>query len=325
MTTTDASAHIPDLRVEIAPRGKHGLVLRNPVMTASGTFGNAIEFARLVDVSRLGAIVSKGVTLRPRTGNPAPRTVETPAGMLNSIGLQNIGIDALIRDVAPVWATWDVPAIINIAAERIGDYAEIAARLDGVPGVAAIELNISCPNVESGLEFGRDPRAAADVTAAVRRRCGLPLIVKLTPNTAAELDIARAVVEAGADALCVANTLLGMAIDVGARAPVLARGAGGLSGPAVRPLILRMVWDIAGAVDVPIVASGGVTLGDDAAQYLLAGASAVQVGTASFRDPGAASRVLDELTAILRAQGVRELREIVGAARDKLAKAHDGV
>lgn len=326
MTTIERPASSLDLSVELAPRQKRGLPLRNPVMTASGTFGNAVEFARAVDVGRLGAIVSKGVTLRPRAGNATPRTVETPAGMLNSIGLQNIGVDAIIRDVAPIWAAWDVPAIVNISAERAGDYVELASRLDGVPGVAAIELNISCPNVDSGLEFGADPRAAAGVTAAVRRTCGLPLIVKLTPNTGDIVAVARAAADSGADALCVANTILGMAIDVRARRPVLARGAGGLSGPAIRPIILRMVWDVAGAVDVPIVASGGVATGEDALAYLLAGASAVQVGTASFRDPGAALRVLDELTALLRDTGVTRLDEIVGAARGTLIGENgDGV
>jgi len=321
---TKATLASPDLAVVLAPRGKHGLALRNPVMTASGTFGNAVEFAGAVDVGRLGAIVSKGVTLRPRTGNPTPRTVETPAGMLNSIGLQNIGVDALIRDVAPVWATWAVPAIVNIAADRVDDFAELAARLDGVAGVAALEVNISCPNVDNGLEFGADPAGAAAVTRAVRRRTGLPLIVKLTPNTGDIAGVARAAEEAGADALCVANTLLGMAIDVRRRRPVLARGRGGLSGPAIRPVILRMVWDVAGATSVPIVASGGIATGNDALQYVLAGATAVQVGTASFREPAAPLRVLDELTAALPTLGASSLREMTGAARGMIDGSGDG-
>ncbi len=317
MMTPPRVAHI-DLSVDLAPHQKLGLPLRNPVMTASGTFGNAVEFAHAIDVGRLGAIVSKGVTLQPRGGNPTPRTAETPAGMLNSIGLQNIGVEALIREVAPVWATWGLPAIVNIAAERVGDYEALASRLDGVPGVAALEVNISCPNVDNGLEFGADPKGAAAVTSAVRRRCALPLIVKLTPNTGDIVAVARAVEEAGADAVCVANTLLGMTIDVRTRRPVLARAVGGLSGPAVRPLILRLVWEVAAAVDLPVVASGGVTTGDDALEYLLAGAAAVQVGTASFREPGAALRVLDDLTLLLRGQGVGRMDEVIGAARGKL-------
>ncbi|MSQ61226.1 MAG: dihydroorotate dehydrogenase [Dehalococcoidia bacterium] len=325
MTTTPRdAATTPDLTVQIAATGKQSLALRNPVMTASGTFANAVEFAHAIDVQRLGAVVSKACALQPRGGNPTPRTVETPAGMLNSIGLQGIGIDALLRDVAPVWATWRVPAIVNIVGERIDEYAELARRCDGVPGIAAIEVNISCPNVENGLEFGSSPHLAAQVTQAVRHNCGLPVIVKLTPNADA-VAVARAVQDAGADALCVANTLLGMAIDVRTRHLVLPRGSGGLSGPAVKPIILRLVWEVYRVAAVPIIASGGIARGVDALEYILAGASAVQVGTASFRDPNAALTVLDELTELLAAQGVTRLSEIVGAAHGTIEAHQDGV
>ena len=325
MTTTPPDAATgPNLSVQIAAQGKQSLLLRNPVMTASGTFANAVEFARTIDVQRLGAIVSKACALQPRGGNPTPRTVETPAGMLNAIGLQGIGVDALLRDVAPIWATWQVPAIVNIVGERIDDYAELAQRFDSAPGIAAIEINISCPNVENGLEFGSSPRLAAQVTAAVRRNCGLPIIVKLTPN-ADVVEVARATQDAGADALCVANTILGMAIDARTRRPVLPRGSGGLSGPAVKPIILRLVWEVYRVANVPIIASGGIVSGADALEYILAGATAVQVGTASFRDPNAALTVLDELTELLSSQGVAHLSEIVGAAHGTIEAQQDGV
>ena len=222
-----------DLSVDLVSGGKRSLSLANPVMTASGTFGNGLEYARLIDIQRLGAIVSKAITLRPRRGNVQPRIAETPAGMINSIGLQNIGIEAVLRDVAPVWAGWLVPVIANIAGETVGDYAQLARRLDGVPGVSGIEVNISCPNVESGLEFGIDPRAAHEVTRAVRRETALPLLVKLTPNVADIAGMARAITDGGADALTLINTMPALRIDVEARRPALGWGSGGLSGPAL--------------------------------------------------------------------------------------------
>ncbi|HEY8489878.1 MAG TPA: tRNA-dihydrouridine synthase, partial [Dehalococcoidia bacterium] len=204
-----------NLSVDLAPGSKRGLTLANPVMTASGTFSNGLEYAAVLDIGRLGAVVSKGVTLRPRRGNPQTRTCETPAGMLNSIGLQNIGVEALVRRVAPVWATWSVPVIVNINGETVAENAELAARLEGVPGVSALELNLGCPNVDvGGMEFGQDPDLAAEVTRAVLRETTLPVIVKLTPNVGDIVAVARAVAEAGAHALCLINTVLGMAIDV---------------------------------------------------------------------------------------------------------------
>ena len=303
-----------DLSVDLVPGGKRSLSLRNPVMTASGTFGNGLEYARILDIQRLGAIVSKAITRKPRKGNVQPRIAETAAGMINSIGLQNIGIAAILKDVAPVWATWEVPVIANIAGETVNDYAELAARLDGVPGVSGLEMNISCPNVESGMEFGVDPRAAAEVTAAVRRQSGLPLIVKLTPNAADVVGIARAVADSGADALTLINTYPAMKIDVRTRKPALGWGSGGLSGPALKPIAIRLVYQVARAVSVPIVGCGGITTGEDAVEYLMAGASAVQVGTATFANPRACLDVLEGIETFMTDTGVESVGELIGAA-----------
>lgn len=315
---------MPSLAVDLVPAGKRSLSLANPVMTASGTFGNGIEYSRLIDIQRLGAIVSKAISLKPRRGNPQPRIAETAAGMINSIGLQNIGVEAVVREVAPVWATWKVPVIANIVGDTVGDYAALARRLDGTPGVAGIEMNISCPNVESGLDFGVDPRAAAAVTAAVRRETGLPLIVKLTPNVTDIVAMARVIVDAGADALTLINTYPAMKIDVRTRKPALGWGSGGLSGPALKPIAVRLVYQVAKAVDVPVIGCGGIVSGEDAAEFLMAGASAVQVGTATFRNPRASLDVLEELEAFMRAEGVGDVRELIGAAlpaREKAAAA----
>jgi dihydroorotate dehydrogenase (NAD+) catalytic subunit len=304
-----------NLNLDLAPGRKRGLPLANPVMTASGTFGNGLEHLKIFDIQRLGAIVSKAVTLRPRRGNVQPRIAETAAGMINSIGLQNIGLRAILRDVAPVWATWRVPVVVNIAGESVDDYADLARRLDGAPGVSGLELNISCPNVEDGLEFGTDPAAAAEVTAAVRRRTTLPLIVKLTPNASDVVAVARVVVDAGADALTLINTFPAMSIDVEARRPALGWGSGGLSGPALKPIALKMVYDVAGAVDVPIIGCGGIMCGRDAVEYLMAGASAIQVGTATFRNPQAPLDVLEGLEEFMREHGVEDVRDLTGAAQ----------
>jgi len=304
-----------NLSVDLAAGRKSSLLLANPVMTASGTFGVGLEYVKVFDIQRLGAIVSKAVTLRPRRGNPQPRIAETAAGMINSIGLQNVGLKALLRDAAPTWATWRVPVIVNIAGESVDDYAELARRLDDGQGVSGLEVNISCPNVEEGLVFGTDPRVAAEVTAAVRRQTTLPVIVKLTPNAADVVAVARAVVDAGADALTLINTFPAMAIDVEARRPALGWGSGGLSGPALKPIAVKMVYDVAGAVDVPIIGCGGIMCGRDAVEYLMAGASAVQVGTATFRNPRAPLDVLEGLEAFMQEHGVEDVRELVGAAR----------
>jgi dihydroorotate dehydrogenase (NAD+) catalytic subunit len=311
------------LSVDLAPQRKYGLSLINPVMTASGTFSNGVEYRRVFDVDRLGAIVSKGTTLRPRRGNAQPRTAETPAGMLNSIGFQNIGLQALIRDIAPLWDAWEVKAIVNILGDTPGEYAEMACDLDGVPGVDALELNISCPNLElGGMEFGVDPDAAAEVTAVAMRATQLPVIVKLTPNVTDVVSIARAVESAGADALCVSNTILGMSIDIRTRKPRIGRGFGGLSGPAVKPVILRQVYQVAGAVSIPVIASGGIMNGADAIEYLMAGATAVQVGTATFTNPRAPLDVLEGIERWLESEGIGDVAEIIGAARSVPMATH---
>ncbi|MEE8421141.1 MAG: dihydroorotate dehydrogenase [Dehalococcoidia bacterium] len=305
-----------DLSLDLARTHKQDLHLKNPVMTASGTFSNGLEFAHHFDVDRLGAIVSKGTTLRPRRGNPQPRTVETPAGMINSIGFQNIGVGKLIREVAPVWERWDVPALVNIMGDTVAEYGQLAARLDGVPGVAGIEVNISCPNVDrGGLEFGQEPEPARAVTDEILRNTSLPFTVKLSPSVSDIRPVAEAVADAGAGALTVANTVKAMAIDIDRRRPAIATVFGGLSGPAIKPIALRNVYLAASVTDVPVIASGGIASGRDAIEFLMAGASAVQIGTATFRDPGAPWRILDEIVAWCEAEGVTRLQEIVGVAR----------
>ena len=304
-----------NLSVELAPRCKRGLFLANPVMAASGTFGYGLEMAKELDIQRLGAIVCKGTTLRRRRGNPQPRMVETPAGMLNSIGLQNMGVEALIRDIAPVWATWRVPVVVNIAGESIEEYARLARRLDGVPGVSGLELNISCPNVATGLAFGSSPQMAAGVTAAVRRETTLPVIVKLAPNVSDIVSVAQAAADAGADALTLTNTLPAMAIDVRSRRPVLGWAFGGLSGPSLKPIALRLVYQTAAEVDVPLIGCGGIMTGLDAIEYIMAGATAVQVGTATFVNPRATLDVLDGIERFMEEEGIADLHQLIGAAR----------
>ena len=305
-----------NLAVQLAPNNQRGLLLKNPVMTASGTFGYGTEYADFVDIQRLGAIVCKGTTPEPRDGNPQPRLAETPSGLLNSIGLQNIGVEALVKEKAPMWASWRVPVIVNIAGESVGDYAKLAARLDGVTGVCALEVNIGCPNVKSGgMEFGTDPRAAAAVTDAVKKASSLPVIVKLTPNVTSVVGIAEAVADAGADALCLINTLRGMAIDVSARKPSLGNICGGLSGPAIKPVALHMVYQVACSVKLPIVGCGGIMSAQDALEFIMAGASAVEVGTAQFVNPRALLDVLEGIEEFMRREGVKDISELIGAAR----------
>jgi len=285
-------------------------------MTASGTFGYGIEYSHLVDIQRLGAIVCKGTTLEPRGGNPQPRLAETTGGVLNSIGLQNIGIKALIKEKAPVWATWQVPVIVNIAGETVADYVQLAKELEGVAGVSGLEVNISCPNISAGcLEFGADPALAAEATAAVKSATSLPVMVKLTPSTGNIAGVAQAVAEAGADAISLINTLKGMAIDIVRRRPFLGNKTGGLSGPAIKPVALAMVYEVAGAVTIPVVGCGGIMTASDAIEFLMAGASAVQVGTATLANPRAALDVLEGIEAFMKKEGFNNLTEIIGAAR----------
>jgi dihydroorotate dehydrogenase (NAD+) catalytic subunit len=311
-----------DLSVDLAPaRGapEHGgLRLANPILVASGTFGYGIEYGEVVDVQRLGAICCKGTTLRPRAGNPPPRVTETPGGMLNSIGLQNPGVDAVIEKYGSVWASWTVPVIVNVAGESIEDYVEVARRLDGVPGVAGIELNISCPNVgKGGLQFAIDRDAARAVTAAVRRATQLPLLVKLSPNVADVRPIAKAIEEAGADAISAINTLSGLAVAPDRTRAFLGNTYGGLSGPAIKPVALRIVYEVAQVVSIPIVAIGGVTSIDDVLDFLACGAVAVQVGTAIFADPELPVRLADELRAVCLRRGLESYRPLVGTALPK--------
>ncbi len=304
------------LSVQLAPQNSRGLLLANPVLTASGTFGYGDEYADLFDIQRLGAIVCKGTTLEPRQGNPQLRIAETAAGVLNSIGLQNDGIDALIAEKAPIWAKWRVPVIVNIAGDAIDDYARLAERLDSVPSVSGLEVNISCPNVTAGgAEFGAEPGPAASVTAAVRKATSLPVIVKLTPNTSDVVTVAEAVANAGADAVSLINTIKGMVIDIADRRPSLGNIYGGLSGPAIKPVALRMVYEVAGAVDIPVVGCGGIATASDAIEFLMAGASAVQVGTASFTIPTATIDVLDGIERFLTEHGIIDVADLVNAAR----------
>jgi dihydroorotate dehydrogenase (NAD+) catalytic subunit len=286
-------------------------------MTASGTFGNGLEYAKVFDVQRLGAIVSKAVTLRPRSGNPQPRIWETAGGMLNSIGLQNPGLEAIVSQVAPIWASWSVPVVVNIAGESVAEYADLARRLDGVPGIGGLELNVSCPNVANGLEFGSDPGLVAVVTRAVIQETTLPVVVKLTRNATDVVAVAQAAVRAGADALTLINTFPAMGIDVGRRRPALGWGSGGLSGPALKPIALKVVYDVAGVVDVPIIGCGGIATGLDAIEYIMAGATAVQVGTATFSNPRAPLDVLEGIEAFLHHEGPEDVRQLIGVARDR--------
>ena len=305
-----------NLSVQLAPHSKRGLKLKNPVMTASGTVGYGTEYAELVDIERLGAIVTKGTTLSPHSGNPQPRLVETASGLLNSVGLQNIGIDALIKEKAPIWATWRIPVVVNIAGESIEDYAELARRLEGVGGVSGIEVNISCPNVaRGGMEFGVSPQAAAEVTRAVKSQTTLPVIVKLTPNVTDIAQLARAVEEAGADAISLINTLRGMAIDITERRPFLGGITGGLSGPAIKPIALYMVYQVAQAVAVPVIGCGGIASANDAIEFIMAGASAVQVGTATLVNPSAPIEVLDGIERFMEREGIADIAQLIGVAK----------
>jgi len=265
----------PQTTVQIAPRHKKGLLLKNPVMTASGTFGYGTEYGEFFDIEQLGAIVCKGTTLEPRAGNPQPRLFETASGVLNSIGLQNIGAEALITEKAPLWAKWRVPVIVNIAGDTIDDYAALAAKLDGIAGISGLEVNISCPNVKAGgAAFGADASTAAAVTTAVKKATSLPVIVKLTPNNTDILRVAAAVETAGADALTVTNSLKGMAIDIEKRQPVFANKTAGLSGPAIKPVALALVYEVSRTVSIPVIGCGGIYTARDALEFIMAGARA---------------------------------------------------
>ncbi len=299
----------PDLRVSLGP-----LTLRNPVMTASGTFGYAQEFEDLVAFEQLGAVVTKTVTLEPREGNPPPRIAETPCGMLNSIGLANVGVDAFIREKLPFLSGLETAVVVNVAGKTPEEFVQVVERLEPEAGFDAFELNFSCPNVkEGGLAFSSDPEVTLRVTQAVRRLTKRCLIVKLTPNVTDIATVAQAAEDGGADAISAINTLVGMAVDVRTRKPKLATVTGGLSGPAIRPVGVARVWQIAQRVSVPIVGIGGITSAEDALEYLIAGATAVQVGTATFVDPTTAQRVVEGLQAYCTENGVERITDLIGS------------
>ncbi|MBQ6037042.1 MAG: dihydroorotate dehydrogenase [Bacteroidaceae bacterium] len=298
-----------DLRVNIG-----NLALKNPVMTASGTFGYGEEFADLVDLSAIGGIIVKGTTLHKREGNPYPRMAETPSGMLNAVGLQNKGVHYFVDHIYPRIKGIDSQMIVNVSGSCVEDYAETAAIINDLEKIPAIELNISCPNVKhGGMTFGVQPQAAAEVVSAVRKAYKKTLIVKLTPNVTDITEIAKAVEGAGADAVSLINTMLGMAIDVEKRKPILSTVTGGLSGPAIKPVALRMVWQVAKAVGVPVVGLGGIMNADDAIAFLLAGATAIEIGTANFIDPAVTVKVAEGINAYLDRHGYHSVKEIIGA------------
>ena len=298
-----------DLRTSI---GK--LELANPVMTASGTFGYGTEFADFVDLDRLGGIIVKGTTLFHREGNPYPRMAETPAGMLNAVGLQNKGVDYFCEHIYPTIKDYRTNMIVNVSGSAIEDYVATAERINALESIPAIELNISCPNVkQGGMAFGVTAKGAEEVVRAVRQVYDKTLIVKLSPNVTDITEIARAAEAAGADSVSLINTLLGMAIDAERRRPLLSTVTGGMSGPAVKPIALRMVWQVAKAVKIPVVGLGGITNGTDAIEFMLAGASAIEVGTANFIDPAVTGKIIDEINAYLDRHGFASVRDIIGA------------
>jgi len=288
------------------------LKLANPIAVASGTFGYAREMADKLDLSRLGAILPKTITQEPRPGNPPPRTHETASGLLNSIGLDNDGIEAFIRRQMPLMADLDSAIIVSIAGRSIEQYGEMAQRLDEVPGVAALELNISCPNVSGGVDFGTNPKMCEAVVEAVRAKCSLPVLSKLTPNVTAITEIAKAAEAGGADVISLTNTCLGMAVDWRRRRPILGNKVGGLSGPAIKPISLRCVYQVAAAVDVPLMGIGGIENIDDVMQFIVAGATAVQIGTANFYKPNASMDILDALPGAVAELGAGSVAEVVG-------------
>lgn len=289
-----------------------GVAMKNPVIAASGTFGFGLEYADLLDLNNVGAVAVKGLTLEPRDGNKGRRVAETPSGMLNAIGLENPGVDCFVRDILPDIMQYDVPVIANISGNTIEEYARMAEKLT-VPGVAALEVNISCPNVKNGcLAFGVDAGSAAEVTRAVKNATTLPVMVKLSPNVTDVVSIAKAVEQAGADAISLINTLLGMAIDSRTWRPVIGNIVAGLSGPAVKPVALRMVWQVAGAVSVPVIGMGGIMTAEDAVEFLLAGASAISVGTASLVNPRAVADIATGLEAYLQNRKLNHVNDLVG-------------
>jgi len=299
----------PNLSVDIA-----GIRMKNPVMTASGTFGFGKELCDLVDLNNLGALVTKGTSLEPWPGNPYPRTVETAAGMLNAIGLQNEGVYSFVNEKLPWLRQFNMPIIVNVVGKTVEEYAEVSRILDEAEGIAGLEINISCPNIKEGcITFGCSTRGTSSVIRAVREATRLPIIAKLSPNVSDIVEIARAAVDAGADALSLINTLLGLAVDPWKREFKLANITGGLSGPAIKPIALRMVWEVSHAVEVPVIGMGGIMTAADAIEFLLVGASAVAIGTATFVNPCAINDIIDGLERYLEQYRFGDVKEIIGA------------
>ncbi|HBT19907.1 MAG TPA: dihydroorotate dehydrogenase [Peptococcaceae bacterium] len=299
-----------DLSIDIA-----GIKMQNPVITASGTFGFGLDYLHYYDVNKLGAVVVKSITKNKREGNPPPRIIETPAGLLNSIGLANPGIDFFIKEVIPQMDSIRIPVIVSIAGDEIEEYVELASRLDKQDRVAALELNISCPNVKKGgLEFSTSAEQVEKLTVSVRKATSLPIIVKLSPNVTDIVEIAQAAAAGGAHALSLINTVLGMVIDVKMRKPVLGNKKGGLAGPAIRPIAVRMVWDVSQAVDIPVIGMGGICTAEDALQFIMAGASAVAVGTWNFVNPTAPLDIIDGLKEFCIKEGVKDIKELIGCS-----------
>lgn len=301
---------MPDLAVQL-----NRLKLSNPILVASGTFGYAREMAAFVDFAKLGGVIPKTITQTPRMGNPPPRTVETPSGMLNSIGLDNDGIETFIEKHLPYLAELPTAIVVNIAGKTIDEFEQMAARLSEFGGIDALELNVSCPNVTGGVDFGVNPELTADVVRRVCNACGFPVVAKLTPNVASVVPIAQAAAESGADAVSLINTLQGLVVDWRGRKPFLGAGLGGLSGPAIKPVALRIVWQVAQAVDVPIIGVGGVQSIDDVMEFLVTGATAVQVGTANFYNPSLAGELVDDLQQTLTEQNLESVQAVVGTLR----------
>lgn len=303
------NGNAPDLSVNIA-----GIRMRHPVMVASGTFGYGPEYADLVDLNSLGAIVVKGIHSLPWEGNPAPRMVEVAGGLVNAIGLQNPGAEKFIKETMPFLRRYDVPVIVNIWGRTVEEYEDVARRFNGVPGVSALEVNISCPNIkEGGISFGTDPKSAAAVVGSVRKATTLPIIPKLSPNVAGIGAMARAVADAGADAVSLINTIPAMVIDIETRKPALANVVGGLSGPAIHPVAVKLVWETANAVSIPVIGMGGIVNADDAIEFLIAGATAVAVGTANFTDPSTTRQVVQGLSDYLVRHNMKSVRELIGS------------
>jgi len=300
-----------NLKVTLGP-----LSLPNPVMVASGTFGYGLEYSSLINISKLGGIVVKGLSIEPRPGNPPPRLVETHGGLINAIGLENVGVDNFVNQKLPLLLKHKVPIIVNIFGNSVEEYSELAKILDGVTGISALEINISCPNVKSGgIVFGTDPKQIQKVVSSVRENTGLPLITKLTPNVTDIGEMAKAAVEAGTDIISAINTVSAMAVDINSRKPKLGNIVGGLSGPAIKPIALKKVWDILNSVEVPVIGIGGISNHEDALEFLLVGARAVQIGTANFIHPKTSVEIIEGIRSFLESNGLKDVNEFIGSLK----------